>query len=160
MKNRQKYKLNKKFVQNHIILQREKRFWTKINQKWQNFQINKQGLRANGVILPLALRPGLVLGVGMLPVIIVLGLISLGGIFVGFFSGQDVSASSVTLTIPANALSLDIAPGSGAVFKKSSAGTISVSTDSSYGYSLSIASKTNNDLINIWSKLLILQPPL
>lgn len=58
----------------------------------------------------------------------------------------DDESPSLTLSIPANPLSLELQPNS--TFTKSSANSISVKTTSSGGYTLSIKAKSNNDLVS------------
>ncbi len=58
---------------------------------------------------------------------------------------EFASATSITLTIPSSALSVQVSPGK---FVKSDKQEISVSTDSAYGYTLKLSSKHGNTLNN------------
>lgn len=62
------------------------------------------------------------------------------------FSVISVSAASITLSVPTNALNLSVQPNN--TFTKSSSGRISVKTDAFAGYTLFIRAENSNELIN------------
>lgn len=98
---------------------------------------SKRHLCASGsILLPLAQKWGLVGAVTMLSA----------------FGTQNVSAASITLTVPTDkALSLDLVPTASGNFNKSDAANITIKTDALAGYTLSVKAKDGNstDLKNI-----------
>ena len=70
------------------------------------------------------------------------------------FNINNVSAASLTLTVPDTPISLDLTPTQEGSFAKSNASTVSVKTDAFAGYTLTIASKdssssdSGNSLVN------------
>ena len=117
------HKLNKKFVQsynynqNNFPISGERDHFTN-DQIHLIFDKNKRDLRASGLsLLPLALRPGLLMMGGL----IMTGLVA----FTGFISSSSVSAASISLSVP-NTLSLNINSASpSGTFSKSDKAEIS-----------------------------------
>ena len=113
---------------------------------------NKRGNSAKGYsLLPLALRPRLFDSEKIASSLAIISIIVASFIISQLANSNNVSATSITLTLPDNGIKLDIKPSASSAFTKSSASTYSVKSDAPFGYTLSIKAKdsTNgNSLIN------------
>lgn len=122
---------------------------TKLENIKRTININKRRFRADGLsLLPSALRPRLLsrIVVNMDIPAFVLAILAIA--LLQTPHAESVSAASLTLSVPAEPLTLDISPSNNEEFSKSSPQKITVSSDALAGYTLTIKSKDDNKLRN------------